>query len=635
MQAAPVIVDETPEQARLLVAQPVSRTGAIGGAPSSVGSSGCETTPLLPGRASHDPFSSTKRDSIKSRPGLQPRPAWALVPIFMFTLFNGASMSVLLEILNLVACRSVDLESNQTSNTTSLSNGFIHLMPAPAPTFRYFWGFRLPLPTNADWAEQCRHSVPVQKAAATFITQLTMLGGATGGVTLAYWGTKSDRLGRVAVLRITVFALMAASVGTILLVTFPEYLGMKWCALGVVLDGLLGGEVATGVLLAAYLSDCAPEGSRAQVFSVSEGFYYAGLALGPTLGSWAYASTGLILLPHYACFLFYLTWLVCLFTIVPESLSESQRRDERRKAKEEAIEQARLRSSEEQEWRSAGRHVTFMRIVRLLKAPLALLTPLAVLLPREVQREGAVGEEEQPLLPVTDTKTKKDWRLTLVALAYGLFMIVPGLMNVKILYTRGTFGWGPVETGYFITFLAICKLIGLLVLMPIATRLFRRKSEVSSKDAQPSDAEAEAVRREHDSYLKNLADANLDLNLARISIVVMIFAYIVPSLPHPRTSSRFLVGSGVASLAAAASPALQSLAVSLAPRRESGQVLASLSVLINLCVQFIGPPLFAGIYVAVVEHWPEAVFAVAAAWILSSLVPLLIVKLGSAKPVLV
>ncbi|KAK4053028.1 hypothetical protein OIV83_001762 [Microbotryomycetes sp. JL201] len=637
MQAGPVVVDEVIDQARVLVALPDNHEDALAieGAPSGATDDDNETTPLLANRIPRDPFTTSR--SSRDTTSFRPRPAWALFPIFLFTVFNGASMSVLLEILNLasrqpvryVACRTVDPEHAGTANMTSI-NGLSLLLPIPAPTYKYFLGLRLAAPPDKEWADQCRQSVAVQKAAATLITQLTMLGGALGGATLAYWGSKSDRLGRVAVLRITVFAQLIGTEAIISLVTFPEYFGAGWCAVGIAIDGLLGGEVATGVLLSAYLADCAPEGSRAQVFSVSEAFYYGGLALGPTLGSWAYSATGLLLLPHYCSFMFFLVWLVCLSTIVPESMSESQRKEERRKAKEQAVEQARLRSTEEQQWKDAGHNIMTMRVLRLLKAPFALLAPLAILLPRPVQPEDDTSLEDQPLLPVTDTKAKKDWRLTLVAIAYGLFMIVPGLMNVKILYTRRAFDWGPVETGYFITFLAVCKLVGLLMIVPLATRMLKwiRSKSVDPTRRTSKDGENTTPQQDRASYIEHLHAAELDLTLAKASIVTMMLAYIVPSVPRPRTSSRFLFGSGVASLAAAASPALQSLAVSLARRRESGQVLASLSVLISLSVQFVGPPLFACIYVAIVERWPEAVFAVAAAWILSSLVPLLCVRLG-------
>lgn len=88
-------------------------------------------------------------------------------------------------------------------------------------------------------------------------------------------------------------------------------------------------------------------------------------------------------------------------------------------------------------------------------APLALLRPLSVLVPDKVNG-------------------RRDYRLPLIAASYGLFMIVPGLGPVKILFARGQFGWGPLETGRFITFTGILKLVVLVGVVPLAARLLRK-----------------------------------------------------------------------------------------------------------------------------------------------------------------
>ncbi|KAK4058738.1 hypothetical protein OIO90_000182 [Microbotryomycetes sp. JL221] len=465
-----------------------------------------------------------------------------------------------------------------------------------------------------------------------------MLGGLIGGATLTFWGTRSDRYGRINVLKITIFAQLASTIGVILLATYPERLGRKWCALGIALDALFGGETATGVILTAYLSDCASSGSRSQMFSVYEAFYYAGLSLGPLLGSWAYSVTGLLLLPQYCMAAFLVLWLLCLLTIAPESLSVDQRRATRLKAEQESLERTKANSDQEIKWRNEGRIVAVMKLKRLANGPLELFRPLAVILPRTNNQASQIDPQDLPLLPVGESyKSERDWRLTLVALAFGLFMIVPGLINVKLVYARGKFGWGPVETGYWITFVAVCKLVGLLVLVPLATKWWksRKVPQVAAVNEPQDVCVGDESLNAHRSYLKHLSDAKLDLNLARISIFATFVAYVVSSVPHPRNAVPYLVGTGIASLAAATAPALQSLALSLSSPRESGQTLAALAVLFNVCIQLIGPGLFGTVYYFVVDWWPEAVFAVAALWVLGSFVPLMLVKLGPSRPLLV
>lgn len=141
-------------------------------------------------------------------------------------------------------------------------------------------------------------------------------------------------------------------------------------------------------------------------------------------GSVAFRYTGLVLGPYYAIAVCRILYLFLLLFVVPESLSLSQRYDERHRAKEAAIEGERSRLADEERWRKDGRSLVWMRALRVGKKPLEALAPLAVVLPRRA--DAAREEEDRPLLAPKRRKSGgRDWNLTLVAIAFALYMIVP------------------------------------------------------------------------------------------------------------------------------------------------------------------------------------------------------------------
>lgn len=104
--------------------------------------------------------------------------------------------------------------------------------------------------------------------------------------------------------------------------------------------------------------------------------------------------------------------------------------------------------------------------------------------------------------------------------------------------------------------------------------------------------------------------------------IALIFTSSLPS---------FLVPSALQALGGGASPAMQSLALSLAPPHHAGKVLASLSVLQSVMTSVLGPLIFGLLYAATVGTFPEAIFVLGAAVFATSSAFLLLVRLK--KPV--
>lgn len=356
-----------------------------------------------------------------------------------------------------------------------------------------------------------------------------------------------------------------------------------------------------------------------------------------------------------------------LLLVVPESLSKSRRRDERLKAEEARASTSAIVLREEEDCKRSGRSVMALRVQRLAFKPFQFLAPLAVLLPRKQAAE--VEEEDLPLLrsPVAPIYAmyKRDWSLTLIAASYGLYMIVPGITGVKIVYARGMFQWGPEETGRWVTFIAVSKLSMLLLILPYGIRAFRKpvptmsspRPVSASSDSAPTPAQL--AWDKHAAHLKLVADSKFDLSLGRFSIGLTCIAYVLYSIPvswarilpqlsqgltkvcrslhclkwHPEgaQSLLFYVGTAFTGFAAATTPALQSLALAFSSPREAGRVLASLSALATVSTAMLGPPIFGATYVRTVDWFPEFLFIVAIIWVALSLQPLLLVRVPESK----
>jgi hypothetical protein len=99
------------------------------------------------------------------------------------------------------------------------------------------------------------------------------------------------------------------------------------------------------------------------------------------------------------------------------------------------------------------------------------------------------------------------------------------MMNVKILFARGKYGWGPSETGEWITYLAATRVIILVAIVPLIVRFLRKappqplepRPEIDLDNIQTAQAalrwDAEAAK------LKKAADTGKSLVSSRIEVV--------------------------------------------------------------------------------------------------------------------
>ncbi|GAA5996113.1 uncharacterized protein JCM10292_007401 [Rhodotorula paludigena] len=507
--------------------------------------------------------------------GRKASPRWIVPPFFLFSLLGGAASSVEMESYSQIACRAV-----AAADAT---------FPQPATAFSTFLSNVGTGTDEEDWLAACRTSPEVQKRTTTIITSILLVAGTLSALTAAYWGAVADRRGRKLVLFVCSAAELLEALIMILVLTFPNSFGYRSLLLLAAFAGLSGGELASMAVASAYLGDCAGVASKTQLLSNFEASLFAGLGLGPLIGSAFFRYTNLGPIGPYILMACARSVYLLAMPLMPESLPPS------------------MRSKPSTDPATPDRAL----LLRTLALPKELVRPFRVLLPNKV--EGG---------------RKRDWRLLLVAVSGAMLLIVPGLGPVKVLYARGKYGWGPTETGQWITFCSACKLVLLLGVLPLVGRYLRGPAPLPAK-SRPDDLNARA-REEQIAWdaeaeqLKKQANAAYDLSLARWTILITSFGYLIMVSPLAGTSSTpFLVSSAVVSFASATPPALQSLALTLSGPEDAGKVLACLSALATVSMSTIGPSAFGAAYVFAVDWWPELIFLLAAIWVGSALIPLL------------
>ncbi|GAA5830207.1 hypothetical protein JCM11251_001268 [Rhodosporidiobolus azoricus] len=512
-------------------------------------------------------------DGAEQRAGRKASPSWIIPASFIFALFEGATVAVDMELLQLACLAVGQHDPASPPSVTLLHSGF-------------------QLGSDEKWAEGCRALPEVQTSTTEIVTTAALLGGILAALTAAWWGSFADRKGRKPVLAIVSLGEILTSVVMILLITFPTVFGYRFYLAGALVSGLLSGALTDFVTGAAYLSDCTDEGSKTRILSLYEAALFLGTGIGPILASSIISISGLGIKAPYVGLVIARVIYLCTFPFMPESLPAQQRKQAAKKDE-----------------------VPKPFLARLLSLPAELLSPLAVLLPKK--KDG-----------------KREWQLTLLAISLALFMILPGLSTIKVLYARSRFNWGPEDIGQWTSFSSLCKLVVLVGALPLANRFFRKvpapsttKQETEERKKVADCCKFPLISPNVPGYVDWSSHAAFDLDLARRSILCAFFGYVAMSFSAGDSPRNFLIGTLLTSFAAATPPALQSLALASCAPEDAGKVLASITALATISTAMVGPAFFGAVYVAVVKSWPEFIFVIAAAWMFCSYIPLWLVRL--------
>lgn len=277
---------------------------------------------------------------------------------------------------------------------------------------------------------------------------------------------------------------------------------------------------------------------------------------------------------------------------------------------------------------ATSRHRTVRRSLgslrRLLRRSIWFLEPLKVLIPEK------------------DGSGKRDWNLPITAFMLFLTSWVMGVMQIKFMYAFYAFGWGTAEFGPYLSFMALCRGVVLLALMPAAMYLLKPYftapavvepvspasentpllgSTPRTKPGRPGKAKPPAGQPK-----RSLA---LDLLVVRVCLLIEVLGFLALGLNATNSAALFVVASAGLTLGSPGSAACNSLALGfLRHEREAGTLFGALAVLSALGSALLSPMIMANVFSATVGTYAPAIFLCAAGILAVALVSSAALRIG-------
>ncbi|MCJ1307976.1 hypothetical protein MMC25_001626 [Agyrium rufum] len=417
---------------------------------------------------------------------------------------------------------------------------------------------------------QCR--IPeVQALVSKFQLYGMVIGGILSAISSPKLGALSDRYGRTKLMALTSSGMILNELMFIYVASNPDVMSVYWLLIGYAFDGLCGSFTAGMAITHAYATDCTRPARRNIVFAYFHGCLFSGLAFGPIAAGYIVKATGQILTIFYVALGAHVLWVLTVLLIVPESLTKERQILAREKAsligKAESLARERRISTSsgfmathiDSDW-----HYKMWWIAR----GGGLFTPLKVLWP------SGPG-----------TAAVRRNLVVLAAVDATMFAVAMGSMGIIVIYSEYMFGWTTFEASRFLSIVNVARVLCLIGLLPLLTRIIRGKASKAPQGHTGCDT--------------------ADLVLIRIALVFDLSGYIGYSLA--RSGDMLTLSAVIASLGGMGSPTLQSSLTKHVPADRTGQLLGAIGLL-HALVRVVSPALFNSIYAATVADFPQTVF---------------------------
>ncbi|KIR98789.1 hypothetical protein L804_03403 [Cryptococcus deuterogattii 2001/935-1] len=483
----------------------------------------------------------------------------------------------------------------------------------------------------------CKRDAKVQAAAAKLTMMLTLTMGFLSALTTGFWGSTSDKWGRTKIMTVVEVGLFLNELCFILVANFPHLApgGYRSLLIGPTIEGLLGGFSTITATVNAYLSDITPDGSRVMAFSRAMGFMMAGFACGPVLGSILIQSTGDIMTPFYINLVLYSLSIPLVLFLLPESLSSDARlilakrarlaedADARREAAEiewedetpvlprVGMNERGEHAQEEEDPLVSGRSLRFdgmnghlkrrkmkETIKRLGKKATGFLAPLGIFLPKIVEEDEKEDEDGEVRV---SGRVRREWNMTVMG------MVIIKYVKSRLNPSRGR----PISAAHE---------------AEAGGSAFTTSDH--SLPPQPMSSHNSVYDRPSSSppVIDSTHTGHLDLFTIRLCLFLELVPWFI--LSFGTSESAFIILTALTTFGSPATPAANSLALSLLPDpSQSGRLFGALSVVHALGATLISPLMFGMLFASTVEDYAAAVFALAAAFVGGALVCMLCVRI--------
>ncbi|KAH9941328.1 MFS general substrate transporter [Amylocystis lapponica] len=549
---------------------------------------------------------------------------YRLVPFALFaSIVRGMTLGPRVEIFTQLSCNAIyghDVYDHTTIGADSIFSSINHIPLHIDPSGPHLSRLHFNIPGDDDDddepdprelpSKRCLQDAAVQAGAARLQTTMTFTMGVLSALTTGWWGHFGELHGRTKVLSAATLGLLLTDL-IFILVSTPHSMfaahGHKLLIISPIIEGLLGGWQTLQAAITAYVSDCTSDGSRAQMFSRFTGVSFFGLSIGPTIGAFLITHPLFNAAPashaahggtHTVTSVFYLSAMCSLVNLLLALFVFPETPKKKAKIAEEvgAVTSTEGATSTGKPGFLAG-----------------FLAPFALLAPRKIENPGGAS--------------RKDWRLTFMALTLLIYALSTGIFQIKYLYAEHVYGWGAEQLSYYISAMGFARTIYLLVLMPIIIMLFKPKPD----PATTANAVIPAGKKKAPPTPLQLAkEMRFDFMVLRASLLVDIISHTLVALSSEGTSAAmFTAYTSLSSFGAGVDPAMQSLALCIMQANgedNRGKLFGAFAMLRTVGQMIVGPLLFGLIYSTTVATLPKAIFMTAAGFGVIALVLLFMVR---------
>ncbi|KAG1149976.1 hypothetical protein G6F37_009269 [Rhizopus arrhizus] len=399
----------------------------------------------------------------------------------------------------------------------------------------------------------------VSEAQAAFL----FLSNASTLIFAGYYGTLSDRKGRRLVMVISLLGGIIPFAGLVLTLRYFGTFDVFLLYAANTIRGFLAGDSVLIATANAYLTDCTTQSNRTSAFSYLAASACIGLALGPYVGSFIIKQTGSINSVFYVIIAIHIAFIMYNTFFLPESNDITK-----------------YKPSPKQ---------TFLQSINVFSA-------IGVFFRKPVNHASR-------------------WTLPILALVQVLIYIAS--LPPFLLYAMLKFGWTAYEGGLFYSITSSSRLVMMLVILPLITKLFNKSLPIlekeraslnTNKSSPPKNSSALELE-EMDLKQSSHHSMTLDIVLIRIGLCFKTVAMTAFGLTA--TSSGFFLTGILESVDALANPSLRSLMTALVDPSQTGELWGALATL-DSCSVILSQLLINYIYSASVSTMPSFTFFVCA-----------------------
>ncbi|GJJ68279.1 hypothetical protein EMPS_00625 [Entomortierella parvispora] len=271
-----------------------------------------------------------------------------------------------------------------------------------------------------------------------------VLGAIAGTLSIGYYASLSDKLGRLKIMIVAVVNHLLMLCSVYAMDRWWDQIGLPLMVIMSLIGGLLGGVSTTLTMSLAYAADCTDPARRSLIYSWLHAGLFLGMTVGPICGGYLSSKTDTIMTIVYIDIAVTLFSLGLLVFFMPESIPSKQ-----------------------------SAHIRKLYEAALVAA--GATDPSMAKKAQEVEKAAWYSHFFRSLA-FFHTRGKNINLILLGAISFLQTLALKGTFSVLILYTFQLFNWTDLEVGALFTVGSFSRLFSLLVILPILVHVYHKRA---------------------------------------------------------------------------------------------------------------------------------------------------------------